>query len=306
MKKTALAIAIGIGLSAIGIASAQQTPYYTRQSNVPISSTQLSFGGMSGQGTCSLEINSIGGNLTTVNSGVLNINGGATPPITFYDATGNSLGTSFSTLGNKTAWFPCPNANGVTFALTATLTYTYTFIATSYAWPYGSIVNGAAGASPCPTNQADGGCNVHNFTSDFTKSLALLPTTCAIAATANTINLCLSGSTTLNRYVWIVDTAGNSTAGVGLQIKVGQQSVTPCDTNCVTWTAASAIGSTAANVSCLWGVPAPPGAFGVCGSGPIGIPLPANATTFNLYLVSGATAPSAGTVGWAYATTIGY
>lgn len=298
-------VALALLTAAAGLAQSTP-PYYIKQTITPVSTSNLSFGGMSGQGTCVLWINSTGGNLTTINNGVLNITGGATPPITFYDSSGNSLTTTWSTLGNKAAWFPCPNANGVTFSITATLTYTYTFIATPFAWPFGNVANGAGGASPCPTNAADGGCNVHNFTSDFTKSLNMVPTNCAIAASINTKNLCITGSTTQNRYVWLVDTIGNSVAAVTLQLQVGQQSVTACDTNCVNWTPPNVIGSTAGNVTCLWSVPAPPGAFGTCGAQLIGIPLPASNPTTNLYITTGGTAPSAGTVGFAYATTVGY
>lgn len=307
MSKRLLAIAAAAAVLAIGAPpiGAQQTgaPYYIRTAG-PVSSTSLTFGNLAGQETCAMVLNPTGGGNVVLVSGNLNINGSsATPVLTYYDAGGNSLGTGFTALGAKTFWFACPNATSVTFQLTTTLSYSYTFVATSAPWPFGG--QGAAIPTPAPTSPADGAILVHNTTSDFTKSLNLAPTNCAIASAANTKNLCLSGSTTQNRYVWLVDSIGNTAAGAGLVVQVGQQSVTACDTNCVTWTAANGLGTTAALVTCIWGVPAPPGSFGTCGAQIIGIPLPASNPTTNLYLTSGGTAP-VGATGWAYASTVGY
>lgn len=297
---------IAISIASIGYAIAQSTqpPYYIRQALTAISSTNLSFTGMQGQNVCSIVLNATGASPVTVNSANLTFPvGNGNPPINFYDAQGNSIGTTFTTAGQKAVWFPCSNATGVTFSLTVGLSYTYTFIATSSSWAFGNLANIPA---PCATNQADGACNVHNTTSDFTKSLAQLPTSCAIANAVTTKNLCITGSTTQNRYVWMVEEIGNTTASVPLQVQVGQQSVTACDTNCVNWTPSFVIGTGAGAVTCLYGVPAPPGNFGTCGFQIVGIPLPASNPTTNLYITSGATAPSAGTVAWAYATTVGY
>lgn len=302
-----LCLAVIAALTLISLAAAARgadPPYYFKQSTTPVFTTALQFDGMTGQGTCTIVIAAQGGSPTTINSASILAGQAATPSnIQFYDQNGTGLGTTFTTNGQKAAWFPCANANGVLFSVTTAGGYNYTFTATSFAWPYGSVVNGGGGGgaspSPCPTSLVNGGCNVNQLNGDEARANGMQVATVAIN-TASTNFLLVAGSTTQARIAWGSWIGGNTAAGASATLRIGQQNVSACDTNCVTWTGTVPLSSTAGNYVCMLGPPVPAGAWGTCKDG-VGIPLPATNPATNLYVTTGTTAP-VGATAFAYWT----
>lgn len=162
--------------------------------------------------------------------------------------------------------------------------------------------SGGGAASPCPTSQVNGGCNVNVLNGDEAKSINLQVAVSGSLATASTTFLIVAGSTTQNRIVWSSGITGNAVAGVTAIYKIGQTNVSACDTNCVTWTPTITLTTTAGNITCLWGTGAPPGSYGMCGIPSGGLPLPATNPATNLYVTIGTTAPTAGTAATSYWT----
>lgn len=198
------AIVIAFGLLTGRLAIAQTTPPYFIATGNALAGGTI-FINLTGQGTCWLTIQSNGGGSTTLN----NVQIFGAPAVSkLYDSNGVLLGTSISTTSLETVLFPCTNANQLSFAVTPALTYNYTLIATTQAWPY---------TAPVPTATPGGYPAVQPL--QLSSSGALYPitlpdqVTIVNITTITTTQLVASGGLNTILYsVWVVGSGTNTAA----------------------------------------------------------------------------------------------
>jgi hypothetical protein len=267
-----ISFAIGMVSGALEPAARADSPPYYVKTGTNVNSTTLTFNAMQGQGTCYLQIVATGGANTTINS----VSIGALPGGSkLYDGNGNLIGTSFSTTGVQAVLFPCTNSVGVSVSVTPALTYSYTFIATRQAWPFGSSA-AAAGASPCPTAQSDGGCLTHQLNTEVGWGAAMTPTVTVLVTNVTNVVYTCGTTVGINCYIWgIVVTATGANAGTLAQLVTGGSAT--CGGSQVTWTGGVTVPASAGSTLSLWGNGTNSGAFGAAESF-VPIQLPGAAT----------------------------
>lgn len=140
--------------------------------------------------------------------------------------------------------------------------------------------------SSCPSPPGKCAANVVELNNPFFLSKQWLYTPTPIAAASTTFQI-LPGSTTVNEYPFCVTVSGNVNGAASGQLKVGTSSggAQPVGPGV-------AFASTAGSSTLFWPIVGGAGTAGQCLTVPFWIYLPAGATTTNLYLTTGASAPS--------------